>query len=257
MKKWLLFRTYINSPDAIDRFNYLAKKLSSDVHLVWLFDADYPTPCHYDGSMPSNCSQFGNSDQSIRNLWPLIFDTYDSVPGNTPRMFASNGEKFSLKWSLGHLCLLEWWKSVHQPEGRFITWEHDIWWDRDFNPVKALAPAFRHKKFLTPMVKPRNTAEDSPQPPVRNAPKWFKECMICHDCMTARSSNLFYALDQFSNHGAWGQVEVITPSVADTHPNGGKSASWSKVAMDACLQPLIHRFSGQRSRKSPQRLFKL
>jgi hypothetical protein len=256
MDRWLIFRTYHNDDATVERFNYLSTKLGKKVSMVWLFDGDNKNDCSYPHKMPDNATQFANTDLSIRSKWPSIFDTYDQVPKSTPRMFSKDGEKFSLKWVLGHLCILQWWVENGRPDGRFITWEDDIWWDRDFDPVKALEPAFRHKKFLATMVKKRDKF-DSPQPPVFNPPKWFKESMICHDCISARSSPLMHALEDFSNSGAWGQVEVVVPSVAASHPTGGGAAKWKDVAMDAKLLPIMHRFEGQKEKKSPQRLFKI
>lgn len=257
MDRWLIFRTYHNDSAVVERFEYLSSQLAPHVSTVWLFDGDNEADCSYPSKLPKNSYQFANTDEAIRKMWPRIFETYDNMPKNTPRMFHKDGRKFSLKWTLGHLYILQWWISMDKLDGRFVTWEDDIWWDRKTDIKNALEPAFRNRKFLATMVKKRNYQEDSPQPPVVNPPRWFKECSICHDCITARSSQLMHALEHFSGHGAWGQCEVIVPSVANSHPSGGGSATWRDVAMDVNLTSIIHRFPGQKENKKPQRLFKI
>jgi hypothetical protein len=255
-KRWLIFRTYHNDETTVGRFEYLAKRLFPYAKLVWLHDGDSDKSSHYPSLMPDGCSSFANTDLSIRKMWPKIFESYDFCPPSTPRVFDRKGNKYSPKWVMGHLCLLQWWISEGRPDGRFITFEDDIWWDRDFNALRAFGPAFRHRKFLASMVKKYSKSVDSPQPPTINAPRWFEEKMICHDCIAARSENLLHALEDFSDNGAWGQVEVVVPSVAETHPTGGGCARWINAAPDVGLSALIHRVEGQKEGKKPLRLFK-
>ncbi len=253
-KKYLLFRTYRKDESAKDRFEFMARSMSSFVHLVWLHDGDIEGSS-YSGPLPENCSQFSTTDAGIRKLWPLLFESYDSCTDILPRMFRPDGSRYPIKWCMSHLSILEWWIACKRPMGRFITMEDDIWWDRDWDPMRAFEKAFKRDEFLAPMVKTYMHGRDPTQPISRNTPKWYRDCMVCHDFITARSDRLMMVLEQVSNSGAWGQGEVIVPSAAKTHPEGRGCSQWSLRAFDENLCALIHRFEGQKQGKSPQRIF--
>jgi len=256
MQNWLLYRTHQNDEKTQGRFDELSHLLRGMANVVWMCDGDSVGGCQYGGVLDKNSSSFTNTDCRIREIWPKIFETYDSCPQDTPRVFPKGGgPKRPIKWVLGHLPALQWWRENGKPEGRFMVWEHDLWWDAPFRAAQALAPAFSHHKFLAHPVKTYRPGPDAIQPQTVRPPEWLKDTTICHYTATVMSARLMASLDEISEEGCWGHCELLVPSVAHHHKNGGGAASWMAVAGHPALRPIIHRFPGQSPGKKPQRLF--
>jgi hypothetical protein len=223
---------------------------------VWMHDGDAAGGARHPGNLPHGASSFENTDEGIAKLWPEVCESYMACPEGTPRVFPkSGGAKRPLKWTLGHLPALQWWVSMGRPRGRFMVWEHDLWWDSPFDPSAALGPAFSHRMFLAQPVKRYNPGPDSIQPPTVKRPSWLRDSTICHYTATVMSDCLMAALEEVTNSGCWGHCELLVPSVAVHHPRGGGTMSWNSAARSAALSPVIHRFEGQTPGKKPQRLF--
>lgn len=258
MSRWILYRTHQGDLKSRERFIYLSKKLKGFAQLVWLFDGDSSENCSFDGTLPEHASAFKSSEDGMSKLWPDLLKSYFNSPIGTPRIFPKNGDKIrSIKWSLGHLPALEWWISTGRPRGRFMVWEHDMWWEDQFNPLAAIQPAFRHHKFLAQPVKRYNPGPDTVQPPIVNCPNWLKPSMVCHYTATIMSDNLMGCLDDLSKACCWSHCELFVPSVAHHHPKGGGCASWMRAAPSSELRKIIHRFPGQTKNKSPQKIFNI
>jgi hypothetical protein len=256
MKNWLLYRTHQADAGTADRFRYMCNSLRGVASLVWMHDADSRECSAFPGTLPDGSESFSNTDAGMAKIWPDVFSSYMQAPLSTPRVYPKGGGPIRpLKWTLGHLPALEWWISKGKPEGRFMVWEHDLWWDRDFAPGHSLLPAFSHRKFLAQPLKRYNPGPDTIQPPTVSAPPWLRDTMICHYTATVMSSCLMAALDEVSRMGCWGHCELLVPSVAHHHRHGGGAANWNSVARHPLLQHVIHRFEGQAKGKKPQRIF--
>lgn len=256
MHKWFLYRTHQSDDGTKDRFHYLADRLKGMASAVWMYDGDAGGGADYGSGLPSGSSSFKNTDEGITRLWPEVCESYRACPEGTPRVFPkSGGPKRPLKWTLGHLPALEWWVAAGRPKGRFMVWEHDLWWDSPFDAASALMPAFSSRKFIAQPVKRYRPGADAIQPKTVNRPQWLKDSTICHYTATVMSDGLMTALEEVTRAGCWGHCELLVPSVANHHPLGGGAASWNVVAGHPALRPIIHRFEGQTPGKRPQRLF--